>query len=315
MGNLASSFARVRLEFVSTDIGPPDSAKRIRGMIERAIAEAEAGGGWIKIYEARRLTILLLSPDETVEALVAALSELMMAQVPGAAALQKAFDDLKPQGANLGLSAAVQSRLRLLLLDVVEAIQWDEQKRYLTRQVTREAANRLVRCWAITFILFVLPYISAVLAIAFFKKTDLSLDAWMSIVPWMVLGAGLMGALFSRLIYLQSNWTSLSLDQVEDARQWSSILLRGSVGMCAAVLVFLFLRSNIAGGELLPNLEKVGLAKLKLEDTGSMKLAFLAPTPHFALLIIWCFLAGFSERFVQDILAASEKKLSAASSK
>ena len=46
-----------------------------------------------------------------------------------------------------------------MLLDIVEAIQWEKQKRYLTRQKTREAAYRMVWCWAVTFVLFIAPYV------------------------------------------------------------------------------------------------------------------------------------------------------------
>ncbi len=364
MEDLAASFARVRLLFASSDSGTPEFANRIREMIKAVIAKGQSAGrdSWIYIYEARRLNILLLTPDETLQQLAKALSELMVTQVPGAAALQKAFDDLRAPGANLPQPAATPNRVRLLLLlDVTEAIQWNEQKRYLARRKTNEAARRLVWCWVITFGLFIAPYVYTLYVYASSENPHLTLDAWVAVVPWMVLTAGLMGALFSRLIYLQSNWTSLSLDQVEDAKQWSSIFLRGSVGMCAAVLLFLFVRSGIAGGGLLPQFEEVGLVRVVFhvtekkgqngsevaenveqapsqggENEGqaasppiasedkpraakngnqtayhevqSLNLGFLAPTPHFALLLIWCFIAGFSERFVQDILAASEKK-------
>ena len=66
--------------------------------------------------------------------------------VPDFNALQKAFDELKSGSSNAPPSAATESRLRLILLEMIEAVQWSEQKRYLTRQKTREAANRLVWC-------------------------------------------------------------------------------------------------------------------------------------------------------------------------
>ncbi len=322
MGNLAASFARVRLAFTASDIGTADFTARVRQAIDEAITRGAAAGkqGWIDIYEARRLNILLLGPDELSQALITALQQLVDDKVAAGPALQKAFDDLKVAAAGVPQSTTMQPRLRLLLLDIVEAIQWNEEKRYLTRRKTREAANRIVWCWAVTFVLFIAPYVYAL--ITYYYHPETTFERWSAVVPWTVLAAGLMGALFSRLIYLQSNWTSLSLDQVEDAKLWSSILLRGSVGMCAAVVVFLFLRSGIIKGSLFPDFTQVGLNAItgnpgdpvdKVEV--DKNLGFLVPTLGFALLIIWCFIAGFFERFVPDILAATEKKLSVAAAK
>ena len=139
-----------------------------------------------------------------------------------------------------------------------------------------------------------------------------------ALVPWTAIASGLMGALFSRLIYLQSNWTSLELKQVVDARSWISILLRGSVGACGALVVFLFLQSGIVSGSLFPDFAQIGLKSITWvgpEKSGSVNLGLILPTPAFALLAVWGFLAGFSERFVPDILSASEQKLSGASAK
>jgi hypothetical protein len=327
MSCLAASFARVRLAFAESEIDTTGFHARIRKMIDEDISRGQTGGkpGWINIYEARRLNILLLSPEELSPAIVSAIQELIADQVAAGQVMQKAFDDLKATVVGVQPLTPTQTRLlRLLLLDIVEEIQWHEQKRHLTRRKTREAATRLVACWAVTFVLFIAPYVMMVISFSRNPPPTSNppppLEVWSAMVPWTVLAAGLMGALFSRLIYLQSNWTALSLDQVEDAKLASSILLRGSVGMCAAVIVFLFLRSGIITSTFLPTFTEISLHQITgsltdVEGEVDLNLPFLAPSLAFSLLIIWCFLAGFSERLVPDILAATEKKLSAASTK
>ncbi|MGE5261461.1 MAG: hypothetical protein ACM3MH_11360 [Actinomycetota bacterium] len=192
MEDLAASFARVRLLFSASDIGTPQFGTEIRNEIDKAIKRSAGRDGWIHIYAARRLNILLLTPEEMVQALKMALLEV--AKLPGSEALQKAFDDI-----NAAAQPTAANQLRLLLLDVTEALQWTEQKRYLARWKINLAATRVVWCWAITFALFIAPYVYMLFAFTSSTSNHFSLDAWVAVVPWMVLTAGLMGALFSRL--------------------------------------------------------------------------------------------------------------------
>src|SRR5207248_2676127 len=81
--------------------------------------------------------------------------------------------------------------------------------------------------------------------------------AWFPL--YSILTAGLFGALFSRLLYLQSNWNTLTVSALKDARDFTSILLRGCVGMIGAVIVSFFLQSGVVGGGLFPQFDQIGL--------------------------------------------------------
>jgi len=49
---------------------------------------------------------------------------------------------------------------------------------------------------------------------------------------YTALSAGLLGAFFSRLITVQRQWGSMTLDEVFQHREWSYTLLRAGVGVC-----------------------------------------------------------------------------------
>jgi hypothetical protein len=107
------------------------------------------------------------------------------------------------------------------------------------------------------------------------------------------------------------NWNILSFDELKDAREFSSILLRGIVGMSGAVIVYFFLQSGLLGGELVPKFKDIHLLQRApdAENTGTVALRLVFPNPELALLVIWSFLAGFSERLVPSILQSTEATL------
>ena len=135
---------------------------------------------------------------------------------------------------------------------------------------------------------------------------------------WSAVTAGLFGALFSRLLYLQMNWASLSVGGLKDARDLTSILLRCCVGMTGAVIVSFFLQANIVSGALFPHFDQIGLVEIFFpvrekspdQNLGSLlPLHLVYPSQGLALLVMWCFLAGFSERLVPSILQETASSL------
>jgi hypothetical protein len=124
--------------------------------------------------------------------------------------------------------------------------------------------------------------------------------------------AGLLGAFFSRLITVQRDGASMTLDEVFLHRELSYTLLRAGVGVCDALVVYFVLKSGLVDGALFPKFDKLAMEWVHVPD-GTVPMAFVVPSKDLALLTVWCFLAGFSEVLVPSMLAGTERQLSEAS--
>ena len=107
--------------------------------------------------------------------------------------------------------------------------------------------------------------------------------------------AGTGGATFSMLGSLKSRLMASELDDMKLMRPWVMLLSRALIGTGAGCVLYFFLRSGLLGGSAFP--------QLTILDT-----ADVVPRKDLALLIIWCFIAGFSEKLVPSILEKAEAR-------
>jgi hypothetical protein len=266
---------------------------------------------WDEFYRVESLFGLLLRGGELRQEIGARLQDLALQSPAEAEARRRDYEGLlKPPIEGQG--PADDDTLRMFLLRVMEAIHWNAKKKYLARPIRKEATNRVLRGLLFSFILLIAPYIYLVWDL---NVGDSDLRAvsrvWSLFALWTALTAGLLGAFFSRLVSVQRQWSSMTLDEVFLHREWSYTLLRAGVGVCGALIVYFFLRSGIVTGALFPAFDEVRIELIKVPGeykAAAAAMTFVMPSKALALLTFWCFLAGFSEALVPGILSTTERE-------
>lgn len=292
---------------------------------------------WAEAYQCERLLALLEPPENLLPEIGRRLDEAAVEHVSGEPRLRGALKILEAKSLDTtktppALRPDAESQLRLFLMDILEEIHWTLQRKFFARPIMKEAIKKIIWLGLGSFILLLLPFLIIFFLVDYYN--DINLEQWPWVALYMALAAGLFGSFFSRLIDIQRNGERMSLGELKNAQQTSTLFLRGAVGMCGALVVFFFLQSGIVSGSLFPNFAEVGFKQVqvdlvpKTEKAGvdeppvpgepvppeprSPSLLLILPTPSLALLIIWCFLAGFSERLVPTILSSTEGKLTTA---
>lgn len=121
---------------------------------------------------------------------------------------------------------------------------------------------------------------------------------------------GFLGAFLSRLIAFQKTAVTLSVDDLENGYSWHFLMVRLLVGGLSSVILYFVISGNLIGGQLFPTPDTAasgGFGDLWTRYDGP-GMPYEGPSASFAKLIVWCFIAGFSERFLPDSLSALEVK-------
>lgn len=288
---------------------------------------------WNEVYKLERMLSLAQPANTLIGEIQRRIDEAAEDKIPTTPRLRKTFEGIlkdafgkdeqpdptktTPESLDASkLTPQGEASLRDLLHNVLEEYHYFQQRKFCISPIRRNACNRIVIAEIGAFVLMIAPYIYLYSVILWTRKTPpFELWAWLPIYSAMT--AGLFGAFFSRLQTLQSNWDNLSLGQVRDAMDWRSIWLRGVVGMGGALIVYFFIQSGLVGGGLFPNFEQMGVSQIwypKDPDPNIHRFHLIQPSVGLALLIVWSFVSGFSERFVPGILAATETSLGKAAS-
>jgi hypothetical protein len=286
---------------------------------------------WNEAYRLERL-LALIEPTETLsldldrrlnEATANKLPSIERLRLDVTAAKSAAYDNSKqPPELNKG----GDSKLRSAMINLLEEIHWDDQRKFYVTPILKTAVHRIVVLDLLAFVAVVVPYAWIFLRL-FQHHIDLSIF-WAALPLYTVITTGAFGAYFSRLIDVLRNGDVLSVRGLQTMKMWSSLFLRGAVGICGALVVFFFLRSGLVGGGLFPDFNLFGFdyggysayaPHFTPNETAAQMIAGLKdpnimhtiePSQSLALLAMWSFIAGFSERLVPTILSKTEESFS-----
>lgn len=122
------------------------------------------------------------------------------------------------------------------------------------------------------------------------------------IVPAAIVTAGSIGG----FVGLQRRLKDLTVPDLElIARSWIYTSLSPLVGAVLALVLYVLFLSDLVTGDLFPGFEADSDAQ---PGSGFSSLFDQHATNHkdYAKLMFWCFVAGFSERFVTDVIGRFE---------
>jgi hypothetical protein len=193
--------------------------------------------------------------------------------------------------------------LRAIYSTLLADLQWFYNMRALARRMRGQVASPMVRRTLITFLLCVLPFLLIVLGQAreFDPLAKVPKEFQTALVcGYLAIVFGALGAIFSRLIRFETRQSLIDYDEAISTFVGRSLDLRQVVGAIGALVLFFAIFGDLIGGKLFPDITGLLSAGKWISD-------------NLAKLIVWSFLAGFSERLVPDFLLRTEATAAAAS--
>jgi hypothetical protein len=122
------------------------------------------------------------------------------------------------------------------------------------------------------------------------------------VVPPVVVASGLIGG----FVGLQRRLKDLTVPDLQlIADSWIYTCLSPLVGGVLALLLYVLFLSELVSGDLFPHF----VPDAGLQDPPGFSSIFMQHGERYqeyAKLLFWCFVAGFSERFVTDVISRFE---------
>ncbi len=220
------------------------------------------------------------------------------------------------------------AKQRAAYLALLNAVQSDAIDLRYRRRVRLDTANRLnyFGLWVLALaavppLVFAIVYYIREVPGHHYGAYLFSTEPWFGLL--MVATFGLLGAYFSRSTAFQGKLETFDFEDVAKMYQPAMLCQRLLYGMIGAVMFYFLLRSALLQGVVFPDLSKLSIDEMPVltlpRDTAAknahsgnfIELTVLLPTLDLAKLIVWSFIAGFSERLVPDAIGKTEARATA----
>lgn len=280
---------------------------------------------WVKLNEASQIVGRYLLPEQLDIEYPILLSLAARRGLSNLDVHKKSAEFFEPNanGDAVANGAAQAAKKCLAYLALLDDLQRDFIDTRNKRELRKEVARRLLGYGCILLVVAVLPFV-ILAVIATWQAPATGPGTLYSSNPvfgfGLVMAFGLLGAFFSRVTQFQTDSPALSFDQVMNSYRPDVLRVRLLVGMMGAMVFYFLMRSGIVGGTIFPKLSDVSLSTVSVlqEANGDTTVAsskpeasgltILLPSTELAKLLVWSFLAGFSERLVRNTLDTTVAK-------
>jgi len=209
--------------------------------------------------------------------------------------------------------------LRSLMSRLISDLQWVTESKRVVRFNESRMRRNIVAMFLCAFVLFFTPTISRV----FFAIEFENLRFY---YIFTAATAGILGATFSQLTSIHSRVQAATIEQVRAMSQLGYIAARAVVGAGAGLIMFYLVQSGLLSGAFFPAFIQTaeqllqyqqGVDALSSNAYGTSQAVesshgigtLVKPAQGLSLLIVWCLLAGFSEKMIPGILARKAKQV------
>lgn len=239
-----------------------------------------------------------------------ALIEQLMVQLYSPEQLQveldrKLFDMQKVHGLDqsgfydkMNYSGQGDTKKRAILVRLMADLNSAYKTERLERDYTLKTSLRTGIFFMFSFIVFFMQYMFPDLTETLFNIKDAGTKTSLILTA---LSAGWMGASFSMMMSLKRRMRASSLNDLRIQSKLGFIVSRIFIGMGASLVMFYFIQSGILRGDVFPVLLNSNDIVSRISEQ-ELPIRIITHK-HQALLIMWCFIAGFSESLVPAILA------------